>query len=209
MSDSSDWVSLGEAAAIIGVHPATIRNWAERGDLPFRRTPGGHRRFRREDLKQWQASHRLTHPTEAQVIVQSALGRARLHIGDREKLSEQVWYGHLSPAARETMRRQGLRLMDTLINHLANPGLDLELDTAREIGEIYGRLLNNEGLTLSQALQGYFYFVDFLMEAVIQLSESNTARPTTNWGAMMRQVTQFTRETLVGMIDIYEHSGEN
>ena len=52
MNEPSEWVSLGEAAQIIGVHPATIRNWAEQGELPFRRTPGGHRRFRRADLQQ-------------------------------------------------------------------------------------------------------------------------------------------------------------
>lgn len=205
--DSSEWVSLGEAAQIIGVHPATIRNWAERGELPFRRTPGGHRRFRRADLAQWLDAHRLGPPTEAQVVVHSALGRARLEIGSREQLSDQVWYGRLSPAARETMRQQGLRLMDTLINHLANPGLDLELETAYEIGEIYGRLLKKEGLGLSQALQGYFYFVDFLMEAVIQLSEASATRPAADWGTILRQVMVFTRETLVGMVAIYEQPG--
>lgn len=204
MSNLSEWVSLGEAAEIIGVHPATIRNWAERGELPYRRTPGGHRRFRRADLKQWLASNRLNQPTEAQVVVQSALGRARLAIGNHQKLSDLAWYGQLSQNARETMRQQGLRLMDTLINHLAHPGHDLELETAHEIGRVYGNLLKSENLSLSQALQGYFYFVDFLMEAVVQLSEAGVPRTTTDWGEILRQVNQFTRETLVGMIDTYE-----
>ena len=117
----SEWVSLGEAAQIIGVHPATIRNWAEQGELPYRRTPGGHRRFRRADLEQWLASNRITQPAEAQVLVQSALGRARMEMSDREALARLGWFGRLSPDAREVMRRQGLRLMDALIDHLANP----------------------------------------------------------------------------------------
>src|SRR5574341_214034 len=53
MMMESEWVSLGEAAAILGIHPTTVRHWADSGDLPSQRTPGGHRRFRRYDLEQW------------------------------------------------------------------------------------------------------------------------------------------------------------
>ena len=204
MGRSSEWVSLGEAAQIIGVHPATIRNWAEHGELPFRRTPGGHRRFRRSDLQQWLAAHRVIPSAEAQVIVQSALGRARLEMGDRQQLANQDWYGKLNPDAREIMRQQGLRLMDTLIDHLADSETDEGLKTAYETGLMYGRLLKGQGLALSRALQGYFYFVDFLFEALVQLSETGSSRPTTNWGDILRQVNRFTRQTLIGMIVVYE-----
>lgn len=203
-SEPSEWVSLGQAAQIIGVHPATIRNWAERGELPFRRTPGGHRRFRRADLEQWLASHRLTPPTEAQVLVQAALGRARLEIGDRETLLLHPWYQRLSPEARETMRRQGLRLMDALIDHLANPASAAGMQVAQDVGTAYGRLLKGQGMSLSQALQGYFYFVDFLIDAVVQLAETNTARPITIWGEILRQVNLYTRATLISMVAVYE-----
>src|SRR4051794_2998670 len=37
------WVGLSEAAKILGAHPATVRSWADRGELPSQRTPGGHR----------------------------------------------------------------------------------------------------------------------------------------------------------------------
>ena len=40
-----EWVSLRQAAELLGVHPATVRSWADKGELPSRRTPGGHRRF--------------------------------------------------------------------------------------------------------------------------------------------------------------------
>ncbi|HEX3052610.1 MAG TPA: helix-turn-helix domain-containing protein [Aggregatilineaceae bacterium] len=204
MGHTSEWVSLGEAAEIIGVHPATIRNWAERGELPFRRTPGGHRRFRRVDLKQWLASHRLTYPSEAQVVVQTALGRTRLEIGDKQKLYNQDWYEQLSVEAREIMRQQGLYLMDILMQHLANPGQSEALHAAATVGETYGKLLKSQGLVLSKALEGYFYFSDFLLDAVIQLSDAGVPRSTTDWGGLLRQVQQFTRAILTTMIAVYE-----
>jgi excisionase family DNA binding protein len=206
MSDTSEWVSLGEAAEIIGVHPATIRNWTERGELPFRRTPGGHRRFRRADLQKWLDSNRITQPTDAQMVVHSALGRARLEIGERGNITDQAWYNKLNGEARDTMRKQGLRLMESLIRHLANPGSTTELATAQEIGQVYGNRLKVQNLTLSQAREGYFYFADFLLEAVIQMAEASTARSPANWGDMLRHMNDFTREILIAMIAIYEQS---
>jgi excisionase family DNA binding protein len=48
---SESWISLSEAAKILGVHTSTVRSWADQGRLPVHRTQGGHRRFRREELE--------------------------------------------------------------------------------------------------------------------------------------------------------------
>ena len=44
-------LKVGEAAAILKVSDQTVRNWADAGALPFVRTPGGQRRFRRRDVE--------------------------------------------------------------------------------------------------------------------------------------------------------------
>ena len=43
--DPERMLSLKEAAERLGVHPATLRRWADRGDVEVRLTAGGHRRF--------------------------------------------------------------------------------------------------------------------------------------------------------------------
>ncbi len=43
-------LGIGEAAALVGVHPDTVRSWVDRGKLVALITPGGHRRFRRSDV---------------------------------------------------------------------------------------------------------------------------------------------------------------
>lgn len=48
--ETTDWMTLSEASEHLGVAQGTIRRWADAGSLPVFRTPGGHRRFRREDL---------------------------------------------------------------------------------------------------------------------------------------------------------------
>ena len=43
-------LTLAEACAVLGLSRGTVRGLADLGDLPCRRTPGGHRRFTEEDV---------------------------------------------------------------------------------------------------------------------------------------------------------------
>jgi DNA-binding transcriptional MerR regulator len=43
-------VSIGEASSILGVDEATLRLWDEKGFLVAFRTPGNHRRYRKDDI---------------------------------------------------------------------------------------------------------------------------------------------------------------
>lgn len=47
-------VSIKEASRILGVCNDTLREWDKNGDFVPTRTPGGHRRYRIEDLKKFQ-----------------------------------------------------------------------------------------------------------------------------------------------------------
>lgn len=45
---TKDVLSPKQVAEIFGVDAGTVSEWAERGRLAYFRTPGGHRRFRRD-----------------------------------------------------------------------------------------------------------------------------------------------------------------
>jgi len=49
-NETTDWLTLGQAAKYLGVAQSTIRKWSDQGRLPAFYTPGGHRRYRRRDL---------------------------------------------------------------------------------------------------------------------------------------------------------------
>jgi excisionase family DNA binding protein len=49
-------VSISQAADALGVSPGTIRRWSDMGYIESYRTPGGQRRFSREQLNQFVAS---------------------------------------------------------------------------------------------------------------------------------------------------------
>src|SRR5437899_11748444 len=89
-----EWIGLRQAADMLGMHPATVRLWADRNELPSRRTGGGHRRFRRADieahLRQDQEAGFALRPA-AQLLVQSVLGRVRFAFTDGT-LDNLPWY---------------------------------------------------------------------------------------------------------------------
>jgi excisionase family DNA binding protein len=45
-----NWLTLGQAAKYLGIAQSTVRVWTDSGRLPVFYTPGGHRRFKEEDL---------------------------------------------------------------------------------------------------------------------------------------------------------------
>lgn len=48
-------MSVSQAARLLGVSASSLRAWAAAGLVPHVRTPGGHRRFHRDQLETWMA----------------------------------------------------------------------------------------------------------------------------------------------------------
>lgn len=48
-------MSVSQAARLLGVSVSSLRAWAAAGLVPHVRTPGGHRRFHRDQLEAWMA----------------------------------------------------------------------------------------------------------------------------------------------------------
>ncbi len=203
MTETSEWVSLRQAADLLGVHPATVRNWAEKGDLPSRRTPGGHRRFRKADLTQYAATQGELQPLEVQVILQNALGQTRMTVGGGT-LNQEAWYASMSEATRATMRDQGRRVLEGLRAYLAAGSPDNRLAEAIRIGKDYAAILEKDGLSLPQAVRGFFYFSDFVTNAVLTWSELNVPRSASEWAHLLRQVNTYINTMLLSIIEYYQ-----
>jgi excisionase family DNA binding protein len=69
------YVSIGQAAKMLGVSIATLRRWDKEGKLPSERTPSGHRRYLASDVATFNPlglkSEKLTRPTIAYARVSS------------------------------------------------------------------------------------------------------------------------------------------
>ena len=49
----TEWISTKTAMQLLGVGSTTVKRWADDGTLASMRTPGGHRRFRRDAVERF------------------------------------------------------------------------------------------------------------------------------------------------------------
>ncbi|MGH2460328.1 MAG: helix-turn-helix domain-containing protein [Chloroflexota bacterium] len=65
-----EYLSTAEAARAIGIHPNTLRGYADQNLIEHIRLPGGHRRFTRAAIEEFIArlrDHTIVEPTASQI----------------------------------------------------------------------------------------------------------------------------------------------
>src|SRR5512136_841585 len=85
-----------DAAKLCHVSPLSIINWVNAGRLPAFRTPGGHRRIRKEDLVRFMRDSGIPLPEE----LREGSGRAKVLIVDDEASIRDVLAEHMTTRAR-------------------------------------------------------------------------------------------------------------
>lgn len=199
----SDLLNLSEAARFLGVHPSTVRLWADKGELPTQRTSGGHRRFQRADLETWNASHRQGLAPGAALIVQSALGRTRMDLTDGQ-LGRLAWYNKMSEPARLAHRETGQRLLALLKKYLMDEDRESVLGDARRLGVDYYRLGKASKLSLTENVKAFLHFRDHLTESVVQMVEAAGSGQTHSLTQLNSLTGHFTNEILIALISAAE-----
>jgi excisionase family DNA binding protein len=195
-----DWINLSEAAELLGVHPATIRAWGDKGELPMQRTPGGHRRFRRADVEARAVAPDRSQTSGVQLVVQNMVGRARLELTDGA-LNDEAWYQRLDEPARQQLRQLGHRLL-----HLFTQFLTLETERqtvraeAKTIGRDYERLGRQSGLSLEETTRAYLYFREFLSQTVYDMAETMGTQGPIHWGQIHNKIITITNDVLLALI---------
>ncbi len=199
---AEEWIGLGEVAKMLGVHPNTVRNWADQGRIPVQRTSGGHRRFNREDIELWDRSLKINEPNEASLIVQDALKRTRVQISEG-CLEAESWYKKLDLEARDKYRLSGRHLMQGLFIYLSTEGDDADAE-ARSLGYEYATRGRRYGLNISDATQAFLFFRNTLFETLLSVFESAVVPSTMGLSNMFRRTNAFTDRILVTLMETYE-----
>jgi excisionase family DNA binding protein len=198
-----EWLSLREAAEMLGMHPATVRLWADKNELPSRRTSGGHRRFRRADIEARLRQEAEPKPNPAiQLLIQSVLGRVRFAFTDGT-LNTLPWYQHFDEAARNAYRHLGRRVLDLLLRGL-NDTADKEAlrQEAIRLGTEYGTVTSQSHVPVADAVRAFLYFRTLFDDAALQLAEVRGTRDQElPWVESFYQMQAITNEILPALIE--------
>lgn len=192
-----EWLSLSAASDLIGVHPATLRAWANQGRVSSQRTAGGHRRFRKSDLTRWSSKQRETAPG-IDMLIHSALGRLRLTMDH----AEMPWLDRLDAAQRSLHRDLGRRLMIDLSAAL-NESTESVL-AARMLGVDYAHLSQRQGLPLTQTVEAFLFFRDTVVDSLIQMANYTELPNSPDWLLLSRRLNAFTNTVLLSLIETYQ-----
>jgi excisionase family DNA binding protein len=165
-SNKPEWLSLSKAAERLGVHRTTLRRWADAGKVPCFLTPGGHRRFRSDDLGAWmeQQQRTMTLAPQTRVLVQSAVRFAR-HDMSSQHVANEPWHQAFDRETdRQEMRDTGRKLLGLAIQYTGRTSQhEPLLREARLIAEFYGRQSAIHRIALVDTMRAYFFFRESLL----------------------------------------------
>ena len=197
------WLSLGEAARRLNVHPTTLRRWASNGDIPVMVTPGGHRRFAPADVERIAQSHHGVQrvPDIKKIFASEALQKTRREIGQPE---QQAWLTRFSDEERARHRQLGKRLMGVMLQYVSQQDDATELvDEAGRIGIEYGKAALQMGTPLRDALKASMFFRDALVDTTLHLPEKVRIRPEAK-SRLLQRINEILNTVQLAIAEVYD-----
>jgi len=193
ITEKSQWLSLRDACHLLDVSNTTLRQWADNGYLRVYRTPGGHRRFLREDVESFaNAPEQAQEQGREDAIEGSALRKIRRSLS-RNDVLQQSWYQSVEEEGKVRMRLFGRRLLSLLLQEPGPRRRRQELlEEAHLLGREYGTEMSERGVTLKDTIEAFVFFRTMVLDS-------------TNPGAWSRIIEAADR-VLVGMAAAYEDS---
>lgn len=196
------WLTLRETSELLGVHYTTLRTWADNGEIPVFRTPGGHRRFRVEDVRRFLEARAETHAiVNVDSVISEALGRIRQEIAG-VPVQPGGWRTDLDESSRASDRERGRKLFALALNFVMRPEQrEKILADGRSLGQEYGREAARREVSLAETGRAVQFFRRQLLEAV---RRDETLDPQ---DVQIRQtIAAFLDEVLYAVLDGYEQA---
>jgi excisionase family DNA binding protein len=198
------WLTTTEAAELLGVHPATIRRWADDGDVPMMTTPGGHRRFALSDLNQLAgAATSLDVAGFENRWAQQALDHTRDQLQAKK---QHVLMGSFGDDERSRGRELGRRLLGLILRYVSlQQGGEELLDEVRQIGHQYAQTAKASQMPLNQALQVAMFFRDGMIETTLDVPPG-VSRSDRSQRHLLQRLNPVLNTLQLAIVDAYQEA---
>lgn len=204
------WLSLGPASRLVGVDPDTLRRWADEGRVEVFVTPGGHRRFDRRALEGLASTRRAAPASLARL----GTSQARLARAYRRAYASEASGRHEAgdEADRDRYRREGRRLIETLIAHLDAERADRTTRRDAEVEALalvdgFARRLRERGMSLTESTALFVAARRPFLAELAGIGRRRTLDAAT-LGELYHQATDLLDRLLVRFITTYQETGD-
>jgi excisionase family DNA binding protein len=205
---TDEWLSLSDAAKLLGVHPSTVRLWSDKGVLPTHKTQGGHRRYKRGEITLWSeaTSRSRLEALKPESMMQEVIRNVRMQISEGS-LEAESWYQKLDEDARVQYRQTARSLFHGLMNYVASNGEEAASE-AYAIGYEYASRAHRYSLNYVDAARAFLFFRNTLIESVVKVySEANISSGQS--AEMFHKMHIFTDEILISLLKTYQSLNTN
>lgn len=199
---TDEWLSLSEAANLLGVHSSTVRLWSDKGVIPVHKTQGGHRRYKRSEILLWAEANSKSREEalEPDGMINEVVKNIRMQISEG-RLQEESWYQKLDEEARAQYRLSARSLFQGMMTYVAANGTEASTE-AYAIGYEYASRARRYNLSYVDAARAFLFFRDALVEAVMRVyGEANI--PIKRAAALYTKIHTFTDEILISLLETY------
>lgn len=199
---TDEWLSLSDAAKLLGVHPSTVRLWSDKGALPVHKTQGGHRRYKRSEILLWAESNSKSREEALapEGMMQEVVKNVRMQISEG-RLQAESWYQKLDEEARTQYRLGARSLFQGLMNYMATNGEEAA-NEAYAIGYEYASRARRYNLSYVDAAKAFLFFRDTLVESVIKVY-GDAHVPAKRATDVYTKIHTFTDEILISLLETY------
>lgn len=201
------WLTLSAAAKLLGVHPATLRHWADTGQLPSFRTPGGHRRFDANDLHEFllkASTHAdIPEPSSGETLVETALVQTRAELR-RSPPTQDAWFSAFDEKGRKRQRTLGRNLFEYTVQYITHPNRRPELlGKGWQLGIAYTESSLRYNISLLDTVRAFQYFRQNLIQSLTGQNEENVTFDSEDM-RLQQEIDDYLNQVLYGLIDAYE-----
>jgi hypothetical protein len=195
-------VSIKEASRILGVSEATLRTWSNEGQVKAFVTPGGHRRYHLEEMKQLISSrHRSPGMTD---ITREFAQTPVIHQELNASVANRSWYGELTAEQNQQLMAMGQGMLNLMLKYLTLPSRRPEtLALARGKGEEFGVMVAGIGLSLTDSVETFIQHRGHVMQFINGVLSKKGAPPKRAAEAFSL-VTELMDEALIALINTHQ-----
>jgi excisionase family DNA binding protein len=199
-------ISISEASRTLGVSEATLRLWTDEGKIRAFVTPGGHRRYSKNDLRRFTGLQGKVHSLKDLVIEMEEAAGLQHQIAETA-FPATIRHDKLSQKSRQKLAGYGRRMLNAILGYIMQLGKkDETIRLAHEVGRDFGSELARLGIPLTDAVEAFLLHRTPFVNAITNLMKRREMLSERAIEAVPI-VTRMMDEALLALVAVYQKEG--